>query len=117
MKILICGGRDYADARALYAVLDLLQRRHRGIDIIVGDARGADMLALRWSEDRGVAATVCLADWKRYRRSAGHVRNQLMIDMRPDLVVAFPGGRGTADCISRARFNKIPVIPADMIES
>ena len=44
------------------------------------------------------------ADWKVRGRAAGHIRNQQMLDEgRPHLVVAFPGGRGTADMVRRAR--------------
>ena len=36
-------------------------------------------------------------------KSAGHIRNQVMLDKgKPDVVVAFPGGRGTADMVRRA---------------
>ncbi len=44
------------------------------------------------------------ADWHEHGRAAGPIRNARMIaEGRPDLVIAFPGGRGTADMVSRAR--------------
>ena len=57
--------------------------------------------------ERGVAE----ADWAKHGRKAGPIRNQRMIDEgRPDLVVAFPGGTGTADMVERARVAGIRVI-------
>lgn len=51
------------------------------------------------------------ADWVRLGRAAGPVRNQLMIEQgKPDLVVAFPGNFGTADCVRRAKAAGVPVM-------
>ncbi len=41
--------------------------------------------------------------WERHGRAAGVIRNQAMLDYGIDLVLAFPGGRGTADMVRRAR--------------
>lgn len=71
-----------------------------------GGATGADALARRWARWRGVWCVPYEADWNRYGKAAGPIRNERMLaDFRPDLVVAFPGGRGTAhmvDIASRA---------------
>jgi len=51
------------------------------------------------------------AKWSKHGRAAGPIRNQEMIDeCKPDLVVAFPGGRGTADMVRRAKAAGIRVI-------
>jgi hypothetical protein len=50
------------------------------------------------------------ADWKRHGKSAGPLRNQEMLDAAPDLVIAFPGGRGTADMVRRAKSVNVKVI-------
>ena len=43
-------------------------------------------------------------DWKKYGKKAGPLRNQQMLEEgKPDLVVAFPGGNGTADMVRRAK--------------
>src|SRR5690606_30354012 len=49
------------------------------------------------------------ADWRRHGRAAGPIRNQEMADAGADLCIAFPGGRGTADMVRRARAAGIPV--------
>ena len=72
--------------------------------VIHGGARGADDLARQWGEiSVGIEGVEFRADWTAHGKAAGMIRNQRMLDEgRPDLVVAFPGGRGTADMVRRA---------------
>ena len=109
MRVLVCGGRDYRDRARAYAELDRLPRE--GLVIITGAANGADSLARDWCFARdGVEIEQYPADWKTYGKAAGPIRNQQMIDEgRPDLVLAFPGGRGTADMVKKAKAANIPV--------
>lgn len=109
MKVLVCGGRDYADKLALWCVLDGLGPPEVSA-IISGMARGADSFAAEWAERFGFALLKFPADWEAHGRAAGPIRNQRMLDEgKPDLVVAFPGGRGTADMVGRAKKAGIPV--------
>jgi hypothetical protein len=78
--------------------------------LVHGAASGADAMAGRWAGANGVSVTTFPADWNRYGRSAGPRRNQAMVDSEPDLVVAFPGGRGTADMVRRAEAAGIRVL-------
>lgn len=106
MRVLVCGGRDYGDTERAFAVLDELRRgiSHDAMTIICGGANGADRLAWDWCISRRVPLDNYPAEWKKFGKSAGPIRNQKMIDEgKPDLVVAFPGGRGTADMIARAK--------------
>lgn len=95
--MLVCGGRDFADEALLFAELDAIPR----VDVVIsGCARGADTLGERWAEARGKSIERFPADWDLHGRAAGPIRNQLMLDEgKPDLVVAFPGGRGTAHMV------------------
>jgi len=108
MRVLVTGGRDYNDAAVVQRTLEAL-RPHPAF-VIQGGALGADLLARGWAKPSGVAVLNYPADWQTYGRRAGPLRNQRMIDEgKPDLVVAFPGGRGTADMVKRARNAGIPV--------
>jgi predicted Rossmann-fold nucleotide-binding protein len=104
MRILVCGGRDYEDAASIERALDALHAA-RGITLIIeGGAAGADSHARAWASARGIDVRTFYADWKTYGRRAGPLRNARMLDEgRPDGVVAFPGGRGTADMIRQAQ--------------
>lgn len=110
MRVLVCGGRDYGDRRSVYSELDRLYAQHP-IVLIAGGARGVDNLAADWAAARSVPKMIYNADWERHGKAAGPIRNQRMIDEgKPDLVVAFPGGRGTADMVKRAKAADIKVI-------
>jgi hypothetical protein len=116
MRVLICGGRDFSDRSAMSRTL--MKYRPQSIAtgvsdciFILGGAPGADRLAEEWADTFGVRKRIFPADWKVHGRAAGPIRNQRMIDDgKPDLVIAFPGGRGTADMVARARKAGIEVI-------
>jgi len=79
--------------------------------IVSGGAKGADTLAIQWANLNGLELKVFMADWKRHGTGAGPVRNQRMIDeARPDITIAFAGGRGTLDMINRSYTNGVKVI-------
>lgn len=103
LRILACGGRDYADRGKVWAALDAVHAR-RGVAVLIhGGARGADTLAAEWASDREVPAEAYPANWTRDGKAAGPLRNrQMLAEGRPDGVVAFAGGRGTADMIAAA---------------
>lgn len=105
MKILVTGGRDYANAALVHSVL----QEYDDPTIIVGDAKGADTLAKESAESLGFRTEVFFASWSMYGKRAGPIRNAEMISQNPDLVIAFPGGKGTADCVARAEKAGIPI--------
>ena len=106
MKVLVAGGRNYSNLQYVFDILDAIGPS----TVIHGAAQGADRLAGRWAQERGVTCRPYPADWNRYRKSAGFRRNEAMLDKEhPDLVVAFPGGNGTAHMIRTARQRGYPV--------
>jgi hypothetical protein len=110
MKILVCGGRDYANASALNQALDAIHREQNVTRLIHGAARGADALASAWEVSQGIPTPAFPADWATHGKAAGFRRNEAMLRQgSPELVVAFPGGRGTAHMVSRARAAGVPV--------
>jgi len=119
MRILVCGGRDYIDYKEFDSLMDsVYSNLGEGYDfecvIIQGGAKGADFLARGWANSLGFECIEFPADWKTYGKGAGHIRNQQMLDEgRPDVVVAFPGGKGTKDMVARARKAGIEVIEVD----
>jgi hypothetical protein len=109
---LVTGGREFNNRARLFTKLDDILICLGGIEALIhGNARGTDTLAKLWAKDRGVACKPYPADWDRYGKVAGPIRNQRMIDEgKPDLCVAFPGGTGTADMVRRCRDHEIPVV-------
>ena len=102
-RVLVCGGRDFTDREFAFSVLDRMHATIPFACVIQGGARGADMLGKEWGDSRAVPVIEFMAEWDRLGRKAGPIRNQRMLDEgRPDLVLAFPGGRGTADMCAKA---------------
>lgn len=105
MRVLVCGGRDYDDYATLVWHLSELDPEV----IIHGGAKGADSLAGRYAQENTIPVEVFEANWEEYGRAAGMLRNQRMIEKgKPDYVLAFKGGRGTLDLITRAYGKDIP---------
>lgn len=107
MKIVVTGGRNYATNRLCADE----EREHvfrvliesRPTSIIQGGATGADACARTWARIHGVPCYTYVAQWALYGRAAGPRRNEHMLWVEcPDLVIAFPGGRGTDHCVREA---------------
>ena len=98
LKAIVCGGRDFTNYEMVKAVMAALN-----IGLLVhGAARGADSLAARAATELGIPQIACAADWNTHGRRAGAIRNQQMLEHKPDIVVAFPGGSGTGHMCSIA---------------
>ena len=114
MRILVCGGRDFDDWAMLCAWLDLALAHFGPFVVVEGEAIGADFLARVWAKWRGLDYLPFPADWKQHGYRAGPIRNQQMLDEgAPDVVIAFPGGTGTADMVARSRAKGLPVYIAE----
>lgn len=127
MRLLVCGGRDFANREALVEAMNLVVGSASKVVVIHGGARGADSLADDIAKAAGVEVLAFPADWgdlshpdarikerrdgTRYDANAGHRRNQQMLDEgKPDIVLAAPGGGGTAMMIRLAEEAGVPVI-------
>ena len=120
MRVLVCGSRDYSDRERMFYVLDevLMEAAQMddGITLIHGCARGADSLADAWSWlAHPVTVERYPADWDRYGKRAGYIRNRRMLDEgKPDMVIAFYSSveksRGTSMMVDIARRAGVPVV-------
>jgi predicted Rossmann-fold nucleotide-binding protein len=100
MKIIVCGGRDFEDISAVRHALTVAHGKRPITLLIEGGATGADKLAREWAIANDVPHVTVTADWRRYGPAAGPLRNEQMLkDHKPDGVIAFPGGKGTANMV------------------
>jgi len=109
--VAVTGGRDYRDRARVFAVLDA-EHETDGIAVLVHGAcrSGTDAFADEWAHSRKVNVKWYPARWEFEGHSAGPQRNRRMLDdAKPHLVIAFPGGRGTASCIAEAHARHIPI--------
>jgi YspA, cpYpsA-related SLOG family len=116
MRVLVCGGRAYTDRDELYVELDRLHAEYVFTTIIAGGAGGADSLALEWAQARDVATQVFTAEWGTFGRvgRTGPLRNaRILAESRPDIVIAFPGGRDTANMMKQAKAAGVWVVTVD----
>lgn len=109
-RILVCGGRDYADKETIKRVLNELYEDHKFTQMIEGGASGADSLCASWAGAIGVHVIQVKAQWDKHGKKAGPIRNAEMLSLKPDLVVAFPGVRGTKDMVTKAKAAGVKVI-------
>lgn len=111
-RVLVCGGRDYQDSEVLFNTLSMYHEEYNFAVLMQGGAKGADSEAKRWAQYHPEIKVLTFpANWKRNGKAAGPIRNQQMLtEGKPDLVIAFPGGRGTANMVSLARNIGVKVI-------
>lgn len=107
MRVIVCGGRDYEDSASVYAALDKLRSRAPDEVLVIiegGCPTGADLFARTYAScHRRTHLIREDADWKTHGKAAGPIRNALMLEKHNvGGVVAFPGGRGTADMVQQA---------------
>lgn len=107
MRTIIAGGRDYQMTPDDWRFLDTV-----GItEVVCGEARGADTGGKNWAKARCLPVKSFPADWDRYKKRAGYLRNAQMAQYA-EAVVLFPGGNGTANMREEAIKVGIKVIEA-----
>ncbi len=131
MIVLVTGGRTYGEREGEFARLsDALQALHirHGVTCVVeGGAPGADTIARGWAglmrqrpTPTNIRSQTFRAEWDRLGAAAGPARNARMVSWLaaqpgPTLVLACPGGRGTADCVRKARAANLTVKTLDEV--
>ncbi len=134
MIVIVTGGRDYPDRESVHHALDLVHALtpieavlHGACGatwprVVAADLTGADRWAHEWATERGVVVHAHPANWERYGRGAGPRRNGDMIGRAGQLcrwqedralVLACPGGPGTADCVRQAKRSGLTVKTLD----
>lgn len=109
--LIIAGGRDFSDYTLLERTVDGFLSGREDVVILCGKARGADTLGERYARARGYAVRSFPADWRRYGRGAGCVRN-LEMAKEADALVAFWDGesRGTGNMIETAHRRQLDIL-------
>jgi len=116
MRVIVCGGRNFDDFYSLAMALNTIHLITPITEVIEGGAKGADLLANVWATFKGIKVTTVRAEWEKYGKKAGMVRNAQMAEMKPDAVIAFPGGVGTKNMIYQAKIRGIQVCEVNIRE-
>lgn len=111
LTILICGTRNREPRELLEKIISKFQP---GDIVIAGAAKGVDRCAAAVARSKGFQVREFPADWDRFGKVAGPLRNQEMLDQRPDVVIAVHDdpslGKGTKDMVFRASRAGVPVV-------
>jgi predicted Rossmann-fold nucleotide-binding protein len=109
-RVIVCGGRDFSDMGAIASGMAAFEAEHGPVTVLIhGNARGADTQAGIWAtlQNRTSRPRIQIipvpARWAEDGKRAGPIRNARMLGMGADAVIAFPGGKGTADMVMRAK--------------
>lgn len=119
MRIIVCGSRHWDDGDRIENVLAWYAKRGP-VTVVHGDAPGADRLAGRAARKLGLSVEAHPAEWDKYGRRAGPIRNRKMLESGVDLVLAFKNGfdrtfwtGGTEHMVSIALEQLVPVVVRD----
>jgi hypothetical protein len=112
MKLLVTGGRNFYNYEMVYTTLDMLHKEDNITLLIHGDAQGADRLCAQWAKLNNIEIVAYPADWDIMGKAAGVIRNSAMLLEKPDVLVVFPGGKGTADMVNKALKAGIKIVKA-----
>ena len=112
MRILVTGSRDwYNKAVIRNALSSVLTKEGEQVTVVHGGARGADYLAQECAHALGYIAERHDADWEKYGKRAGYIRNKEMVDAGADICLAFikNESKGATMCAALAEQAGIPV--------
>ena len=115
MKVVICGDRNWTDKESIRRALSMfdsdtviIHGDNGRVHPLTGKAyKGADKITGEIAKELGLQVIAVPAKWDRFGRAAGPVRNREMLELKPDLVVAFhhdiEKSKGTKDMVNAAR--------------
>lgn len=103
MKIIVAGSRDFENYELLKNKLDKLLINQKEVQIVSGGCRGTDKLGERYAKENGYSLKIFKADWGKYGKKAGPLRNKQMAEYAEGLVAFYKeGSKGTKNMIEEA---------------
>ena len=115
MRTIIAGSRTFADLSQMQA--DLGDHIQDITTVISGTAQGADQLGELWADMHNIPIERYPADWNRYGRSAGYIRNNKMATVADALIAFWDGkSRGTGHMIDLAKSHGLKVTVIKFID-
>ena len=115
IKVIIAGTRDFNDYAFLKKNVDYflqgINPNNEEIEIVSGNARGADKLGERYAKEYNLPVKLFPANWDKYGKRAGYLRNQEMANYA-DVLIAFwdEKSKGTKHMIDIAKKQGLTVI-------
>lgn len=107
MRVIVCGGRSFQDKEFCFKKLDELIGSLENVEIVSGNAKGADAFGEEYALKNSLKLSVFKANWKKYGKAAGPIRNREMYHYALEdnaMIIAFWDGisKGTKNMIDIA---------------
>lgn len=103
MKVIIAGSRTITDYDLICRMCDRILSEQTDIEIVSGTARGVDKLGERYAKERDYILHKFPADWDKYGKGAGYLRNEEMAKYADALIAFWDGSsKGTKNMIDLA---------------
>lgn len=110
MRVIIAGGRDFNDYELLKRKCDrYMSDPNKVFQVISGMAKGADMLGVRYAKERDLYVQEYPADWDKYGKAAGAIRNAEMAEVAECLIAFYNGSPGTTHMIKEAKKKNLKI--------
>jgi YspA, cpYpsA-related SLOG family len=113
MKTIVAGSRGIIDEAEIYRLLDGMNANGEITEVVSGHCPSSpDIVAEKWARSRNIPVKIFLAEWKKFGKAAGPIRNGGMAEYA-DALIAFWDGKsnGTGDMIEKMnRLRKIVAI-------
>lgn len=110
MKVIIAGTRTFNDYCLLEKICNNLIHKNVDVEIVCGMAKGADTLGKIYAEKNGFKVKIFNADWDKYGKSAGPIRNKEMAKYADTLIAFWDGkSKGTSNMIDLAKSNNLNI--------
>jgi hypothetical protein len=108
IKVIIAGGRDFGNSDILFKNCDEILKEYKDIEIVSGTANGADKMGEYYARQKGYQVKKFPAQWEKYGKSSGYIRNKEMSEYG-DILIAFWDGssKGTKNMIELAESKNI----------
>ncbi len=111
MRVIVAGSRTYTNRNKVYKVLDKLYAQRKDIEIVSGLAKGPDLFGKDWADSNNVKVHKFPANWGKYGKRAGPIRNEEMAKFSDALIAFWDGeSRGTLNMINLANQYSLKVV-------
>lgn len=107
-RVIVCGGCHYNDYEVFKNQLDQVLAEYESVTQVSGHAKGVDTMAERFTSEKKIPIKVFLAEWTKYGKVAGPIRNTAILKYALEqnaVVAAFWNGtsRGTGNMMKQAK--------------
>ncbi len=107
--VAVTGSKPVEDANPICAALDQVRGKYNDMVLVHGGGPGAEKIAARWAESKGVHQVVCKPDWTAHGRAAPFRRNDQLLKLLPKGLISFPGSGVSENLVDKAQQLGIPV--------